>query len=57
MKMPEPLMELDCRPNALREELLIKNFEQKDGYIEVPNGKDLGISINEEKIEQYLLKS
>jgi L-alanine-DL-glutamate epimerase-like enolase superfamily enzyme len=55
MLMPEPLMELDCSPNALREELLVKNFELKDGYIDVPTTNGLGIELNEEKIKQFLL--
>ena len=56
MLMPEPLMELDCSPNALREELLVQNFELKDGYIDVPTAYGLGIELNEEKIQQFLLK-
>jgi len=56
MNMPEPLMELDCSPNGLREELLVKNFELNNGYIDVPTSAGLGIELNEEKIEQHLLK-
>lgn len=57
MMLPEPLMELDCSPNALREELLVKNFELNNGYIDVPKSGGLGIELSDDKIDQYLLKS
>ena len=55
MMLPEPMMELDCSPNALRDDTMMKYFELNEGYIDVPAAPGLGIEMNEEKIKEFAL--
>lgn len=49
----ELILELDCSPNRLRQELLTSYFQIHDGYATVPNKPGLGIEVNEEKIKEF----
>jgi D-galactarolactone cycloisomerase len=49
----EPIMELDCSPNKLRDELLVDRFTPVDGYLAVPSGNGLGIEIDEQQLAKY----
>jgi D-galactarolactone cycloisomerase len=57
MILPEPMMELDCSPNRLRDEILVENFRFVDGYMIVPEKPGLGININEENVKKFLINS
>lgn len=50
----EPLLELDCSPNRLREELLQINPHVESGYAQVPDRPGLGIEINDNKITELM---
>ena len=54
MMQAEPMMELDCSPNRLRDELLVQNFRAVDGYLEVPSADGLGIEIDDQKLNGFL---
>ena len=47
----EPVMEFDRTPSVIRETLCDIPFDQKDGYVEVPNGPGLGIEVNENVVK------
>ena len=49
----EVYMELDRTPNIFRENLSTHTFDIKDGCIHLPDGKGLGLAIDEELIEHY----
>jgi D-galactarolactone cycloisomerase len=51
----EPLLELDCSENRLRDELLVKNFQAENGWLTVPSGPGLGIQVNEDKLNEFLI--
>ena len=50
---PPPLLEYDRTPNPLREEILIRPLEQKDGFMEVSEGPGLGVEVDERTIQRY----
>jgi D-galactarolactone cycloisomerase len=52
----EPVMEFDQTPNTIRNELASIAFEQKGGYVEVPNGPGLGIDIDEKALERFCVR-
>jgi len=48
-----PFLEFSVTESAIRKELLLKPFVQKDGFVEVPQKPGLGIEINPEVIKKY----
>ncbi len=48
-----PFLEFSVTESAIRKELLVKPFELKDGYIDVPADPGLGIELNPEVVRKY----
>lgn len=48
-----PFLEFSVTESAIRKELLVKPFAQKDGFVEVPQKPGLGIELNPEVIRKY----
>jgi L-alanine-DL-glutamate epimerase-like enolase superfamily enzyme len=48
-----PFLEFSVTESAIRKELLVKPFVQKDGFVEVPTAPGLGIELNPEVIRKY----
>lgn len=48
-----PFLEFSVTESAIRKELLVKPFIQKDGFIDVPTAAGLGIELNPEVIRKY----
>ena len=48
-----PFLEFSVTESAIRKELMINPFIQKDGFIEVPTAPGLGIELNPEVIKKY----
>jgi len=48
-----PFLEFSVTDSAIRKELLVKPFVQKDGFVEVPQNPGLGIDLNPEVIRKY----
>lgn len=53
----EPLMELDRTPNVFRESLSEEMFEPVDGYVKIPSNPGLGVSLNQEVLQRYRIRS
>ncbi len=52
--MPEtPFLEFSVTESAIRKELLVKPFIQKDGFVDVPQLPGLGVELNPEVIRKY----
>ena len=51
-----PMLELDVAPNLFRTDLISNPFVLKDGCIDIPTGPGLGIEINEDVINEYLIE-
>jgi len=49
----EPVMEFDCTPSQIREELCTTAFEAQDSCLEVPTGPGLGIEVDEEALQHF----
>ncbi|KAJ5638898.1 hypothetical protein N7528_001288 [Penicillium herquei] len=49
----EPMVEFDRTHNSLRDELLVENFQLVDGYVGVPQGPGLGVTIDEEALRRF----
>jgi D-galactarolactone cycloisomerase len=49
-------MEFDRTPNAIRETLCAKPLFQQDGFIALPQGPGLGITIDETALERLTVK-
>jgi len=52
----EPMQEFDVDENPFRDEIVVKKFELKNGYFDVPTGPGLGIEINEDLVKKYVAK-
>ena len=52
-----PFLEFSVTESAIRKELLMKPFVQKDGFVEVPQKPGLGIEINPEVIKKFAVNS
>jgi L-rhamnonate dehydratase len=52
-----PFLEFSVTESAIRKELLVKPFIQKDGFVEVPESPGLGIDLNPEVIKKYGITS
>jgi L-alanine-DL-glutamate epimerase-like enolase superfamily enzyme len=48
-----PFLEFSVTESAIRKELLVKPFIQKDGFIDVPTAAGLGIELNPEVIRKF----
>ena len=51
-----PFLEFSVTESAIRKELLVKPFVQKDGFVEVPTTPGLGIELNPEVIRKFGVK-
>ncbi len=52
--MPEtPFLEFSVTESAIRKELLVRPFVQKDGFVDVPQLPGLGIELNPEVVRKY----
>lgn len=49
----EPIFEYDQSSHPFRRELVTTPIEQKNGWVEIPNGPGLGIDINRDVLEKY----
>ena len=49
----EPMLEIDMQENPFRLELLTEPMSFSDGFIAVPEGHGLGVTIDEDKVEFY----
>ena len=49
----EVMLEFDCNPNPLRDELLVENFTLEDQMVKVSQGPGLGIEIDPGVLETY----
>jgi L-rhamnonate dehydratase len=48
-----PFLEFSVTESAIRKELLVRPFVQKDGFVEVPSAPGLGIELNPEVVQKY----
>ena len=48
-----PFLEFSVTESAIRKELLVNPFKQKDGFVEVPQTPGLGIELNPDIIRKY----
>jgi L-alanine-DL-glutamate epimerase-like enolase superfamily enzyme len=48
-----PFLEFSVTGSAIRKELLVKPFIQKNGFVEVPQEPGLGIELNPEVVRKY----
>jgi L-alanine-DL-glutamate epimerase-like enolase superfamily enzyme len=48
-----PFLEFSVTESAIRKELLVKPFVQKNGFVEVPTAPGLGIELNPEVIQKF----
>ena len=48
-----PVIEFDRSPNPIRDELLETPFTLEDGCLAVPQGPGLGVTVNEDKLEEF----
>jgi D-galactarolactone cycloisomerase len=53
----EPVIEFDRTRNPLRDDLLTENFALEGGYLQVPRGPGLGITIDEDVLRKYEWRS
>jgi L-alanine-DL-glutamate epimerase-like enolase superfamily enzyme len=49
------VFELKPNPSPMQHELVTQPIDQKEGYVEVPTGPGLGVTVNEEVIDRYLM--
>ena len=50
---PEPLLEMDCSENPLRDELTIPHFDVDSGYVDVPTAPGLGVDVDPENLKRF----
>ena len=51
------LLEFDRNIYPLRDELIVEKINMdRDGYVRIPEKPGLGVSLNEEIVEKYLVK-
>jgi D-galactarolactone cycloisomerase len=51
----EPVLELDQTQNLFREELGSLDLSLRNGEVQVPDGPGLGVEVNEEMLDQYVV--
>ena len=49
--LQEPIMELDCTPNPIRDQLCGDVFRPCDGFLDVPEEPGLGVKVDEQALE------
>jgi D-galactarolactone cycloisomerase len=49
----EPLLEYDRSENPLRDALLLENLRQEGGYLPVPQGPGLGVTVDPKALRRY----
>jgi D-galactarolactone cycloisomerase len=49
----EPLLEFDRNPSPSRDELSVEPIRFEQGFVQLPRGPGLGITINPEVLEHY----
>lgn len=52
----EPILELDCSPNRLRNEIIKNDFTPDNGVLQIPDGPGLGIEIDLDKLKKFQSK-
>lgn len=52
----DPVMEFDQTPNPIRSELASTAFEQRNGFVAVPDGPGLGIEIDEQVLKRFCVR-
>jgi len=52
-----PFLEFSVTESAIRKELLLNPFVQKDGFVDVPTAPGLGIELNPEVVRKYGIKA
>jgi L-alanine-DL-glutamate epimerase-like enolase superfamily enzyme len=50
------VFELKPNPSPMQHDLVTVPFRQRDGYVDVPIGPGLGITVNENVIERFLMR-
>ena len=53
MTPTEPLLEYDRSENPLRDALLLDNLRQEGGYLPVPQGPGLGVTVDPEALRRF----
>lgn len=53
----EPLLEYDRSENPLRDTLLVDNLRQEGGYLPVPQGPGLGVTVDPEQLQRFSVVS
>ncbi len=51
-----PYIELDARPNPLRDEILVEPLTPVDGRIAVPDGPGLGVELDRDALERFVVE-
>jgi D-galactarolactone cycloisomerase len=51
-----PYVELDVRPNPLRDDILRRPLVAQDGVLEVPTGPGLGVELDRDVLERYIVE-
>jgi len=54
--LQEPIMELDCTPNPIRDQLCGDVFRPCDGFLDVPEEPGLGVKVDEQALEYYQIR-
>jgi D-galactarolactone cycloisomerase len=49
----EPIVEYDRKHNPLRDELLTERFDLDNGYLRIPTGPGLGVTVDETLLSRY----
>jgi D-galactarolactone cycloisomerase len=49
----EPVVEFDRTRNPLRDDLLNESFILEDGYLQVPTGPGLGVTVDMDVVARY----
>lgn len=49
----EPVVEFDRKHNPLRDDLLVENFTVHNGFVDVPQGGGLGITVDDAVLKKY----
>jgi D-galactarolactone cycloisomerase len=49
----EPVVEFDRKHNPLRDDLLVEKFRLENGFLKVPQGPGLGVTVDEDVLNRY----
>jgi L-alanine-DL-glutamate epimerase-like enolase superfamily enzyme len=50
-----PYIELDVRPNPLRDDIAFPGPVARNGWVEVPTGPGLGVELDRDRVEQFVV--